>query len=102
MDGSRIGGPRTRSSEMERALRAYADSRGPGWQPPSPSCQDQTKEGQMSTCKDRKCAIVMKLSHFLGFYENTKGVSLCPERAEEEATKCGVIIDHSGEVARGQ
>ena len=55
----------------------------------------------MSTSKDRKGAIVMKLSHFLRFYQNIKGVSLSPQRAEEEAPKCGVIIDHSGEVECG-
>jgi hypothetical protein len=39
----------------------------------------------------------MKLSHFLRFYRNIKGVTLAPEEAEEEASRLGITIDRSGE-----
>jgi len=48
--------------------------------------------------KCRNATIVMKLSQFLRYYQNTKGVSLSPEKAEDEAAKYGMIIDRSGEV----
>ena len=40
----------------------------------------------------------MKLSHFLRYYQNIKGISLPPEKAEKEAAKHGIIIDRPGEV----
>ena len=46
----------------------------------------------------RSATIVMKLSQFLRYYQNTKGVSLPQEEAEEEAVKYGMTIDRSGEV----
>jgi hypothetical protein len=52
----------------------------------------------MITCKDgRNTPVVMKLSNFLRYYRNLHAVSLSPEQAEEEAVKCGIVIDHSGE-----
>jgi hypothetical protein len=51
----------------------------------------------MITCKGpRDAPIVMKLSHFLRYYNNTHGSTLPQERADEEAAKQGIIIDRSG------
>ncbi len=46
----------------------------------------------------RSATIVMKLSQFLRYYQSMKGVSLPPEKVEEEAAKYGMTIDRSGEV----
>jgi hypothetical protein len=40
----------------------------------------------------------MKLSHFLRFYQNLKGLPLSREEAELEAAKLGISIDRSGEL----
>jgi hypothetical protein len=39
----------------------------------------------------------MKLSHFLRYYQNTYGIALPPDEADEEAAKLGIIIDRTGE-----
>jgi hypothetical protein len=40
---------------------------------------------------------VMKLSHFLRYFENTHGVLLPCDKVDEEAAKLGIVIDRTGE-----
>jgi hypothetical protein len=45
--------------------------------------------------KDVPC--VMKLTHYLRYYERTHGTRLSPEEADKEAAKEGFVLDHRGE-----
>jgi hypothetical protein len=52
----------------------------------------------MITCKGGKdVPCVMKLSHYLRYYERMHGTKLSPEMADKEAAKEGFVLDHSGE-----
>jgi hypothetical protein len=44
--------------------------------------------------KDVPC--VMKLAHYLRYYERRHGTRLSPELADREAAKEGFVLDHSG------
>jgi hypothetical protein len=48
--------------------------------------------------KDVPC--VMKLAHYLSFYERRHGTRLSPELADQEAAKEGFALDHGGETRR--
>ena len=51
----------------------------------------------MITCKgaeDVPC--VMKLAHYLLYYERRHGTKLSPEMADREAVKEGFVLDHTG------
>ena len=55
----------------------------------------------MITCKGRKgIPMMMNLPTYLRFYQNTRGLQLSPERADDEAAKQGIVIDHSGDAAQ--
>jgi hypothetical protein len=45
--------------------------------------------------KDVPC--VMKLAHYLRYYEQRHGSRLSPELADQEAAKEGFALDHGGE-----
>jgi hypothetical protein len=47
--------------------------------------------------KDVPC--VMKLTHYLRYYERRYGIRLSPEMAEKEAAREGFILDRSGGTA---
>ena len=51
----------------------------------------------MITSKGGQLSCVMKLSHFLRYYQNMYGIGLPPEEADEEAARLGIIIDRTGE-----
>jgi hypothetical protein len=55
----------------------------------------------MITCKGGKdVPCVMKLAHYLRYYERRHGTRLLPEMADKEAAKEGFVLDHSGETRR--
>ncbi len=41
--------------------------------------------------------LVMKLQHYLRYYQQRNGIRLTREMADKEALKEGFILDHSGE-----
>jgi hypothetical protein len=52
----------------------------------------------MITCRGGKhIPCVMKLAHYLRYYEARHGTPLSPEMADREAAKEGFLIDHTGE-----
>jgi hypothetical protein len=51
----------------------------------------------MITCKGGgEIPCVMKLAHYLRYYERRHGVKLSPEVADKEAAKEGFVLDHGG------
>lgn len=46
---------------------------------------------------DNGTRLVMKLQHYLRYYEQQHGIRLTREMAEKEAMKEGFILDHNGE-----
>jgi len=59
------------------------------------------KMAPMITRKGRRhIPSVMKLAHYLRYYERRHGTKLSPEAVDEEAAKEGFVLDHSDETRR--